>query len=161
MLRSPITVIAVVAVSAVIASGCQQQGTALEAISSPQTSVSSRALQSQVVEAASERAVIQSTIDTLQDFGFDITESSISSGIVSGAKKQSSGSFYGLYADVRVTVTVLPKVDNEWVVRAGFQKIIPSHDPRLYRSEPIANQTIYRDFFDKLKQSLFLSKNEA
>lgn len=144
-----------------ILAACQTQGTALDAISAPASSVSARALQSQMIEAEDERRITLSVIDTLQDFGFEIIESSVESGLVSGAKKQRSGGFYGYNADVRVSVSISPLQHGASAVRVSFQKILPRHDPRLYSAEPIDDETIYRDFFDKLQQAIFLSKNET
>lgn len=132
----------------------------MEALSVSHGSVEKRQTESRPVEVSTDKVLIQTVVATLQDFGFKIDESSESVGLVSGSKSQQSGGFSGLNADVRVTVTVSRVRNNSSNVRANFQKILPSHDPRLYRTEPISDSNLYQKFFNSLEQSLFLARNE-
>lgn len=141
-------------------SSCQTPGTAIDALSAPQGSVQKRQIESRALKVSTDAALIQTIVATLQDFGFKIDESNAVVGLVSGSKSQSGGAFYGVKADVRVTITASKVQNGSSRVRANFQKIIPSHDPRLYRSEPISDANLYQKFFSSLEQSLFLIRNE-
>jgi hypothetical protein len=140
-------------------SACQSTGTASDALLAPQGAVQSRQIESRVFEVKSDKVLVQSIVATLQYFGFKITESSIATGMVSGSKSQASGGFSGYNADVRVTVTSTPIMDGQSSIRTTFQKILPSHDPRLFRTAPIQDDTLYQKFYNSLEQALFLSRN--
>lgn len=140
-------------------SACQTTGTASDALISPKSAVQLRYIESRSFEVESDKVLVQSIVATLQDFGFEITESNIATGMVSGSKSQASGGFYGYNADVRVTVTSTPIRDGRSSVRTTFQKILPSHDPRLFRTAPIDDETLYQKFYNSLEQALFLFRN--
>lgn len=139
---------------------CKTAGTPSDAFVLLQSSVAKRQIESRTFETSDKKLLIQNVVATLQDFGFEIHESDASTGLVSGAKQQKEGDFYGANSDIRVTVTANVFKTNASVVRANFQKIIPSHDPRLFRAEPILEINLYQKFFDRLEQSLFLNRNE-
>jgi hypothetical protein len=132
----------------------------MDALTVSQGSVEKRQIESRPIEVKTDKILIQTIVATLQDFGFKIDESSEAAGLVSGSKSQKSGGFYGLNADVRVTITTSQVRNNLSTVRVNFQKIIPSHDPRLYRTELISDTNLYQKFFNSLEQSLFLVRNE-
>ncbi len=139
---------------------CKTAGSQSDAFVLSQSSVAKRQSESRTFEVNDSKLLIQNIVATLQDFGFDIHESDVSSGLVSGAKLQSGNQYLGTHSDIRVTVTTNILEDNTAVVRANFQKIIPSHDPRLFRAEPILDGNLYQKFFSRLEQSLFLDRNE-
>ena len=145
--------------AAISLSACQATGTATDALLSSQSAVQLRQIESRAFQVESDIVLVQSIVATLQDFGFEITESNIATGMVSGSKSQASGGFSGYNADVRVTVTSSPIKDGRSSIRTTFQKILPSHDPRLFRTAPINDDTLYQKFYNSLEQSLFLSRN--
>ncbi len=143
-----------------LVSSCQTVGTATEALVVSQGSVEKRLIESRLLDVRDDKLLIQTIVATLQDFGFEIHESNVSAGLVSGSKSLKNGGFYGLNSDVRVTITTTKIRNQTATVRANFQKIIPSHDPRLYRTEPISDKNLYQKFFNSVEQSLFLVRNE-
>ena len=139
---------------------CTTAGTPSDAFVLTQSSVAKRQIESRTFETSDKKFLIQNIVATLQDFGFDIHESNASSGLVSGAKLQKEDDFFGTRSDIRVTVTTNVLRNDATVVRANFQKIKPSHDPRLFKAEPILEDNLYQKFFDRLGQSMFLDRNE-
>lgn len=123
--------LAIVIFVSIFAASCQTQQTATEALVASQGSVNKRQIESRAIEVSDDTTLIRTIVSTLQDFGFKVHESNTSAGLVTGAKSQLSGGFLGLQTDVRVTVTASQVRNQKSTVRANFQKIIPSHDPRL------------------------------
>ncbi len=151
---------ALILLASISIAACQKIQTATDALTISQGSVERRQIESRTLEVRDDKVLIQTVVATLQDFGFKIHESNASAGLVTGSKSQLSGGFYGLKADIRVTITATQVRNKKSVVRANFQKIIPSHDPRLYRSERISDHNLYQKFFNSIEQSLFLIRNE-
>lgn len=149
----------VIILTAASLSACQSTGTASDALLAPQSAVQSRQIESRAFEVQNDKILVQTIVATLQDFGFKITESNISTGMVSGSKSQASGGFYGYNTDIRVTVTSTTVKDGRSSVRTTFQKILPSYDPRLFRTVPINDDTLYQKFYNGLEKALFLSRN--
>jgi len=143
-----------------LVSSCQTTGTATDALVSSNSAVGKRQIESRIIEASDNETLMKTVIATLQDFGFEIRESNIGAGLISGTKAQKASGFYGAHTDVRVTIATSQITNRSWSVRANFQKIIPSHDPRLYCSFQIQDETLYRNFFNSVEQSIFLIRNE-
>jgi hypothetical protein len=150
----------IILLASILITSCKRTQTASEALGASQGAVASRQIQSRIVEVRDDRTLIQTVVATLQDFGFKIKESNATAGLVTGSKSQLGGGFLRHKADVRVTVTATQVRNNKSSVRAIFQKVIPSHDPRLFRTEPILDRNLYQKFFNSVEQSLFLSRNE-
>lgn len=149
-----------IALASAAISSCQTTGTATDALVGASGSVEKRQIESRIFEVSDDKLLIRTIVATLQDFGFEIRESNLAAGLVSGSKSQKDGRFYGINSDVRVTIATTQVINRTSTVRANFQKIIPSHDPRLYRTEPILDATLYQNFFNSVEQSLFLMRNE-
>jgi hypothetical protein len=145
---------------AVFTFSCQTTMTATDALVGPKGAVEKRQLQSRPIEVGNDKILIQTIVATLQDFGFEIKESNVEAGLVSGFKSQTNGMFYGHKSDVRVTVTASKVQKKTSIIRVNFQKVIPSYDPRLYRNQPIYDKNLYQTFFNNLEQSLFLMRHE-
>jgi len=141
--------------------GCQSSSTPSEALTATGSSVEKRQIESRRLEVEDERFLLQTVIATLQDFGFEIDESDARSGIISGSKSQAGGPFTLALYDVRVTVTTRMLRNRTALVRANFQKFRTGKDPRFYRGEPLDRPDLYRTFFDKLEQSIFLGENKV
>jgi len=155
-LRIPSNIILIL----LLLTSCKTLGPPSDAFVSSQSSVAKRERESRTFEVDDSRLLIQNVVATLQDFGFDIVESDAASGLVSGLRLQDENKFFGIRSEIRVTVTANLLKNKTAVVRANFQKIIPSHDPRLFKSKPILDDTLYQTFFSRLGQSLFLDRND-
>ena len=141
-------------------SACQTTGTAVDALSATSSFLAKRQTESRVFEVKDGTVMIRSIVETLQDFGFRISESNVNAGLVSGSKSAKSGDVFQRYSDVKVTVTISPVRSGRSTVRTNFQKIIPHPDPRLFRAEPITDPKLYTKFYDSVSQSLFLLRNQ-
>lgn len=149
-----------VVLAAAFTFSCQTTKTATDVLVGPKGAVEKRQRQSRPIEVRDDTILIQTIVATLQDFGFEINESNVKAGLVSGFKSQNKGVFNGHKSDVRVTVTASKVRNKTSTVRVNFQKVTPSYDPRLYRNELIYDKNLYQKFFNHLEQSLFLIRNE-
>lgn len=152
---------ATIAVALLLLSACQMGGNPSDAFVSSQSAVAKRQIQSRTFEINDSELLLHNIVATLQDFGFEIHESNVSAGLVTGKKLQKAGNLFGAASNISVTITANVSANEIAVVRASFQKIQPGRDPRLYRAAAIVDNAIYQKFFNSLEQSLFLSRNET
>jgi hypothetical protein len=140
-------------------SGCQTNSNQSAAFSASISSVQQRQLDSRKFNAENETQVLAAIVGLLQDLGFKVNETSLRAGVVSGSKGyKRTHRKYG--SDVRLTVTAKSARTGGIVVRATFQDIRTAKAPRFYKAEPSTDPQVYRDFFDKLAQSLFLEAHK-
>jgi hypothetical protein len=132
-----------------------------------------------------EKTLLASSAALLQDLGFNIDETSADAGLITCSKRRdatSAGQIAGAIALalltgvvtpidkeqlIRVSVVTRPvSVDasdgsgNRTVVRVTFQRIVTDTQSKITRQECIVDAQIYREFFDKLSQSLFLDAHD-
>lgn len=119
---------------------------------------------------------LNSIVYTLQDLGFNIDESESSFGIITASKSKRINSIpkavgiialstlfgtdavYDVKQKIYVTISI-QKNNNGFIdVRATFAEITWNNLDQS-RMETLNGRDIYRSFFDKLEQSLFLLKN--
>jgi hypothetical protein len=97
--------------------------------------------------------MMSSAIGALQDLGFTIEESQALNGIIVGSRV--SGVL------IRAQVTVQPVNDRTGtIVRTTFQRIIPRSGATLTVGDTLDDPAIYREFFEKIAQSTFLTAHE-
>ncbi|MCW8914643.1 MAG: hypothetical protein OQK24_02185 [Magnetovibrio sp.] len=114
-----------------------------------------RQIDSRRFETSDEVMVLNAIVALLQDTGFKVGETDLTTGLVSGSKGSERGTaWFG--SNIRITVTTTPVKDGSIQVRATFQDIITGRDPRFYRGRSSFDPALYQNFFDKLSQSLFL-----
>lgn len=107
--------------------------------SGSQSQVQLRSIQSRVYDTTDQEGALRTIIATLQDLGFVIEKADNQLGTVSGTKLDRY--------DLRMTVSVRPKNEQQLLVRANAQyNIYPVNDP-----EP------YQKFFDALSKAMFLT----
>lgn len=107
-------------------------------LDSDQSQLKLRSIQTRTFDTSNREETLRTVIATLQDLGFIIDKADNQLGTVSGTKLNA----YNL----RMTVSVRPKGDNQMLVRANAQyNIYPVEDP-----EP------YQQFFESLSKALFL-----
>jgi hypothetical protein len=126
-----------------------------------------------------DTAILSAAAGVLQDLGFIIEESAVKAGLIVASKDrdtmQSSkdtgqafaaamaSAFGGEHSQkIRVSLVTVPSADkNGVVVRATFQRVIWTAMNQVFRVETINDAVIYREFFDKLAQSVFLEAHSV
>jgi hypothetical protein len=133
--------------------GCGPQGERHAAALAPTESVTNlRALQSRRFDTANTRLLMQASIGVLQDMGYTVTESREEFGVVVGAKATP------VLVRVQIVIRRLPD-QSASVARATFQ--FPTA-PQMagFMPETRNDALLYREFFEKLSQSVFLTAHD-
>jgi len=155
-----------------------------EALQLSKESLKNRQLQTRVFDT-DEETLLSASAALLQDLGFNINESETRLGVIVCSKKRSAksaGQIVGAIFLALLTGVATP-VDKEQLIRASlvtkpihidendrskcrtavritFQRIVINTQGQVTRRECINDPKIYKEFFDKLSQSLFLEANE-
>lgn len=171
--------VAMVALCALTA--CQDANSlALEVGKPPESAVNLRSLQTRRYDTVDEKMMLGAAIQTLQDLGFTITESSSDVGVVTGSKQrdaEESGEVAGQVAltlvlaltgnyhnptwdkeqTIQVTLVTTPIANStQTEVRVTFDRILTNNQGMKWRAELINDQNIYHEFFEQLSKSAFL-----
>jgi hypothetical protein len=165
-----------------VCSGCQtdsvQQHTAALTLSGD--SLAHRQMQSRRFDTRDERMLLSAAAGLLQDLGFSLEESSLSTGLLVASKNrwaldENQAFLAALVAafggqreavwdrdqKIRVSLVTTPVRDAPaTVARVTFQRAIYNSQGVVSRAETINDVTIYREFFDKLSKSVFLEAHE-
>jgi hypothetical protein len=154
-----------------------------EALQLPPESFKQRQLQSRQFDT-DERTLLSASSAVLQDLGFVIEESEPAYGLIFSSKHRDAtnpGQVIGAFAVALLTGVALPVDRDQWIrisvvtqpivvdaadptksrtaVRVSFQRIVRNDRGAVSRQESVVETQIYREFFDKLSQSLFLEAN--
>jgi predicted transcriptional regulator len=123
-----------------------------------------------------EEQMISASAQVLQDLGFNIEESDVKLGLIVAAKDREAGStagkagivllslfsgsqpIYDVSQKIYVTLVSTKSKNDGYNVRVKFARIV-TNSIRQSRIEKIENIAIYKDFFERLGQSLFLTVN--
>ena len=132
-----------------------------------------------------EKTMLSASAAVLQDLGFTIDESETDLGVIACSKTReaiSSGQIAGAIIIAALTGTVT-HVDKQQLIRASlvtypivfdetdkskcqtavrvtFQRIVVNTNNQVTRRECINDPEVYRGFFEKLSQSVFLEAHE-
>jgi len=131
-----------------------------------------------------EKRLLASSAALLQDLGFNIDETSTELGLITCSKLRDATTpsqimgaialaFLGVQTPIdkeqliRASVVTHPiqiddtdKSMNRTAVRVTFQRIVTSTQGQVTRREGIVEELIYKEFFNKLSQSLFLEAQD-
>jgi hypothetical protein len=155
-----------------------------EALQLPPEGLKQRQLQSRQF-GTDEKTVLSASAALLQDLGFVIEESEPACGLIFCSKHRdasSTGQRVGAIA-VALLTGVVPPVDRDQLirvsvvtqplvvdaadsskcrtgVRVSFQRVVRNDRGFVSLQQSVVEPHIYRDFFDKLSQSLFLEANQ-
>lgn len=114
---------------------------------------SARAQQSRRFDTSDKALMLRASIATLQDLGFTIDESQAAFGIIVGSKIAGGR--------VRAEIVLSPVERQQAIIaRVTFQEIVPSPGAMLARGQQLDDAALYRGFFEKLAQSVFLTAHE-
>ena len=137
-----------------------------------------RQIETRRFDTQNEEEMLVASSQVLQDLGYTIDESETKLGLITASKEKELTSTAGQIGlevlgalaktnvsyDTReklyVTVVSTKSADKSgFNVRVGFARIIwDKHNNQ--RIKRIKNEDVYRNFFDKLSQSLFLTAND-
>lgn len=137
-----------------------------------------RQLETRFFETNNEKLILNASIQVLQDLGYIITESNTKLGIITGSKDREAGSagqrvgaiftaallgaqpVYDVSQKIFVTlVSNKSNTKNGYNIRVEFATII-YNNVGSYRVERRLEPEIYKEFYNKLSQSVFLTANE-
>lgn len=132
-----------------------------------------------------EKTLMNASAALLQDLGYNIDETSMETGVITSSKHRDAttpsqivGAVFialltGVPASVdrdqviRASVVTRPvhadsngSANDQTVVRVTFQRIVTNTQNQVTRQEGIVDEDIYREFFNKLSQSLFLEAHD-
>ena len=135
-----------------------------------------RQLETRAYETKDEEVLLVASTQVLQDLGFTINESEIKLGLITANKDREAGSagqkigmiflaalsgtqpIYDVRQKIHVTLVSTKNHNNGYNVRIEFARVIWNNMNQA-RVEKIQDKEIYKDFFDKLSQSVFLTAN--
>ncbi|WP_156909998.1 hypothetical protein [Rubritepida flocculans] len=142
------------AMLAVAPLGCaptpEQQGAAIARAEPLQAA---RARETRRFDTANFGLVLQAALGALQDTGFTIEETQADAGLITAVKLGD--------ARIRVQVSVRRIPGREaTLARVTFQRVVPRPGAMLAMGEVLDDPLLYRDFFERMSQSLFLTANE-
>lgn len=158
-------------------SACQP-GIPDEALTLSRENMARRQLQTRVFDTHDERLLLQASAGVLQDLGFNLDESETELGVVVGSKDRSAveaGQVAGQIAmavllgaytpidkeqKIRASLVSRPLSGLRTAVRVTFQRIVWNDIGEVSKAEFINDPGIYRQFFEQLSQSVFLTANE-
>lgn len=153
------------------------------ALTLPSDNLAQRQIQSRRFATEDEAAILASCGGVLQDLGFSLEESSSGTGFVVASKNRDAveaGQVAGQLVlaalvaalggqpdpvwekdqKIRIAIVTKPVAGGSILVRAMFQRVIRNTKNQVSRVETIDDAQIYREFFDKLSQSVFLEAHE-
>lgn len=135
-----------------------------------------RQLETRAYDTQDEEALLVASAQVLQDLGFTLNESEIKLGLITANKDREAGSagqkvgmillaafagtqpVYDVSQKIYVTLVSTKNHNNGYNVRIEFARVIWDNMNQA-RIEKIQDEEIYKDFFDKLSQSVFLTAN--
>ena len=168
----------VVIAAAMLVAGCEQ-GIPPEALALSQVSVEKRTLQTRFFETEDEANILSASVGVLQDLGFTLEESETDLGVLLASKDRDAvetGQVVGAIAlailgvsmpidknqKIRVSVVTRPIDDGRGrtAVRVTFQRLVWNTRNQLSKIESLNEPELYRGFFEKLSQSVFLEAHD-
>jgi hypothetical protein len=171
-------------ISALVLIGCNTK-IPPEALQLSQQSLKFRQMQTRHFDV-DETTVLSASAAVLQDLGYNIDESATELGVIVCSKHRDAkqaGQVFGSILVALLTGVATPVDDTQLIrvslvsnpvhvdetspdmphrtaVRVTFQRIVTNTQGQVSRLEGIMEDQIYREFFEKLAQSLFLEAHE-
>ena len=124
-------------------------------------------------DSKNDKDILSASAAVLQDLGYTLEESESKLGLITASKDREAGSTAGRIMSMMVSGKdavydvkqkiyvnlVTTKSSNHGVnVRVGFARIIWDNRGEA-RTEKVEDANIYKEFFDKLSQSIYLTAN--
>lgn len=162
---------------ALLLSACAQT-VPKDALTFTPESLKNRQLQTKKFDTGREKKLLVASAQVLQDMGFTIEESEMKLGTIVGSKDAdatNAGQIAGAILiaalgggnvpiddkqKIRVSVVTKPVSTKTTNLRVTFQRIVWNNYGQVSKLEFVNDAEIYKDFFDKLSKSVFLTANE-
>ena len=159
MIRAITFTILPLAIATAPLTGCQTPAPSL-GFAAPVSAAQMRQMDSRVFDTNDEILVLNAIVALLQDLGYKVGDTDVKSGLVTAIKgAENITQSYG--ATIRVTVTTTPMAGDGGIkVRTTFQDVVQTRDPRYTYARSTIGPETYRQFYDRLSQSLFLEAQE-
>lgn len=157
-------------------SGCMN-ARAREALTIQPEALEQRRLQTRRYETSDETALLSAALEALQDLGFELDESERGLGLLVASKNRDASStaewigsalasgltdddmVYDTEQRIRASVVTRPFGTRSTTVRVTFQRTVWDNRGAISRNESIGDPELYREFFLKLSNSIFLTGN--
>lgn len=98
--------------------------------------------------------MLSASLSVMQDLGFSINETSAGIGLVSGSKDRPG-------TRIRISIVMRPSDDRlATIARVSFQAVNVSAFGHGIQAETISDPIVYRQFFDRLSQAVFLEGHQ-
>lgn len=140
-----------------LASGCNLPSSPeaqTAALTLNSASLAKRQVQSRRYDTLDSSSMMAASISVLQDLGYSIDETSLATGLINASKFRPGTAF-------RASIVVRPTADRAALTaRVSFQAIHLDGRYQAIQAETIDDQNVYRLFFDKLSQSVFLEGHD-
>ena len=161
-----------------VATSCQS-GVPPDALKLSRESLERRQLQTRAFDTANEKVLLQASAGVLQDLGFTLDESETELGVVVASKDRSAveagqvagqiamALLLGVYTPIDknqrfwASLVTRPLLPERSAVRVTFQRIVWNDQGQVSKAEFIDDVSIYREFFEKLGQSVFLTAHDV
>jgi hypothetical protein len=144
-------------VAAFLATGCNLPSTPeahANAMTLTSTSLARRQAQTRRYDTASATDVMSASVAVLQDLGFTVEETSLGAGLINASKARP-----GTVIRASIVVRAIPG-SQAMTARVSFQALGLGGKLQVVRAETVDDAQLFREFFDKLSQSLFLQGQE-
>jgi hypothetical protein len=150
----------------------------------PDGAVELRAVQTRRFDTLNQHALLGASIQTLQDLGYIISESSEEAGVLSASKTrdaEETGQIAGQIAltvvaavfgvihnptwdkeqTIRVTLALSPIENSKQIeARVSFDRSLTNNHGNFWRAELLMDPKLYEEFYDKLSQGVFLEAHK-
>lgn len=141
-------------------------------------SLQDRQVQTRAFETGDEQKILTASAAVLQDLGFTIDESETPCGLIVCSRDRdvtSTGKVIGSvllmaltgapvywekHQKVLASLVTRPVGENRVAVRITFQHMVWNTNNQLTKNEAIRDPEIYREFFDRLSKSIFLTAQD-
>jgi hypothetical protein len=150
---------------------------AREALTIQPEALEQRRLQTRRYDTSDEAALLAASLEALQDLGFELDESERELGLLVVSKNRDASStvewiasavasgvgdeemVYDTEQRIRASVVTRPFGRSSTTVRVTFQRTVWDNRGAISRNESINDPELYREFFVKLSNSIFLTGN--
>ena len=162
-----------IALFALFLTGCG--GIPEDALRLTTQSLELRQMQQKEYSSITERQALVSAANVLQDIGYIIKESEPELGFILAEKDRDATDQAQLAAAIFVAVltgqssaidkqqkikvsVITRKRNNKMMIRVSFQRVVWNTHNQISRQETIKDNEVYKDFFNKLDKSIFLTR---
>lgn len=143
----------------------------------PET-IAERQLQTRRFDTNSEKKILTASAQLLQDMGFSIEESETKLGVITASKNASAvnpgqvaaailvsalsgvSQPFDREQKIRVSAVTHPSGSKTTKLRITFQRLVWNTNGQLSRVELVDDPEIYKEFFEKLSKSVFLTAHQ-